>query len=88
MTLLNEKLLENPRAFPMEAALRPPIAYPMEAAQYQFLVDLLLRIDKGKYSSLYKSYVDYLISCSEAELEFLRSVKDLLEPKSRIRARK
>jgi hypothetical protein len=76
MRTLKDKILEKPRAFPLEPA------------PYQFLFELLVGMEPEKYSKLCKSYIEYLMSCSEAELKFLTEVKELLEPQKKVQHKK
>jgi hypothetical protein len=74
MRTLKDKILEKPKAFPLEPA--------------PFLFELLVGMEPGKYSKLCKSYIEYLMSCSEAELKFLTEVKELLEPQKKVQHKK
>lgn len=74
MTTLKDKILEKPKAFPLEPA--------------PFLFELLAGMEPEKYSKLQMYYIEFLVTCSKADLEFLTKVKMLLEPKNKVQHKK
>jgi|WetSurSiteA1Bulk_404760.scaffolds.fasta_scaffold121108_2 hypothetical protein len=74
MKTLKDKILERPKAFPLEPA--------------PFLFELLKEVEPEKYYIVCNKYIEYLITCSKADVEFLTDVKDLLEPKNKVQRKK